>query len=366
MRKYAVLVACVALCLAAGCKKQKETGNDTQAEPAAKTTEPSPPAPATAPAAQPEQPKAASAQDKVEFYQGCIAALNARDWDKFGGCYAEDTETNFVDAEDGQLKGRADTVDKGSKVMADAFPDIKVTPQVILQSGDKIAAITFLSGTQTKPLKASGGELPPTNKKVGLYSLHLVQLASDKLEVAKSWSVMDEASFAGQLGLIEAPHRPAEAKGFADKPTVVTGDPEGAAEKANAVAYKKALDGLEKHDFKAWLDLLADSAVLHDAAMPGESNKKKSEAFAKEVAKGFPDGKVEPVDVWAAGDYVVAVSRHTGTNKGPMPSMHIKKPTNKPVSFTRANIMRFENGKVVESWSFWNSGSVAQQLGLGS
>src|SRR4029079_19430399 len=64
------------------------------------------------------------------------------------------------------------------------------------------------------------------------------------------------------------------------------------------------------------------------------------------------------------GDYVVAVVKNSGTNKGAMPSMGLKKPTNKPMSFTGADVVKMANGKGVESWSFYNAAAIAMQLGL--
>lgn len=365
MTKFTVLSTCGALALSlalVGCKKEKDKAADKPAETeqAAKTAE-TPPQPE--PVTPPEPAKPATGEEKVKFYQDCIAALNAKDWDKFGACYSEDTQTSFVDQADGELKGRADTIEKGAKVMADAFPDLKVTPQIILQSGDKIACVQLLTGTHTKALKATGGELPATDKKVGVYSLHMVELTPGKLEIAKSSQVMDEGSFAGQLGLYPGPHRPAADKGFADQTIIAIGDPEGEKEKANLALHQSARDAFAKRDLKGMFAIWADDARVTDMAMPGESNKKKAEAFAKELFKGFPDAKGEMIDLWAAGDYVLAVSNNTGKNTGPMPTLKIKKPTGKSIQFTEASITRFENGKAVESWNFRNGMTLAAQLG---
>jgi predicted ester cyclase len=364
MKKPLVLLGAGALALglaAAACKKEEKKQSEATGDPAARTAETTQPPAETPP--EPAAPKAPTAEEKVKFYQDCTDALNAKDWDKFGSCYAEDVETVFVDQTDGELKSRAEMLEKGAKVMAGAFPDLKLTPQIILQNGDKVASIIFMSGTHTEPLRATGGELPPTKKKIGVYSLHVVQLAPDKLEVIRSWQLMDEATLAGQLGLYKGPHRPAVEKGFADQPIVVVSQPDSAVEKANLEQHKQAAAAFEKRDIKGMMDSWADDAKMMDMAMPSESDRKKAEAFTKELFKGFPDAKSEPVDVWTAGDYVVSINRNTGTNKGPMPSMKIKKPTGKSINFTQASIVRVENGKVVQGWGFWNSMALVSQLG---
>lgn len=362
MKKPLVLLGAGALALglaAAACKKEEKKQSEAT-DPAAKTTDTAPPA---EPPAEPPAPKGPTAEDKVKFYQDCTTALNAKDWDKFGACYAEDVETVFVDQTDGELKSRAEMLEKGAKVMAGAFPDLQLTPQLIMQNGDKIASIIFMSGTHTEPLRATGGELPPTKKKIGVYSLHVVQLAPDKLEVIRSWQLTDEASIAGQLGLFKGPHAPAADKGFADQPIVVVSDPASEKEKANLEAHEKAEEAFEKRDAAAMMAMWADGATMMDMPGGAKIDAKRAEAGTKELWKGFPDAKSEKIDVWTAGDYVLSISRNSGTNKGPMPSMKLKKPTGKQVSFTEATIVKVENGKLVEGWSFWNSMALMTQLG---
>ena len=80
--------------------------------------------------------------------------------------------------------------------------------------------------------------------------------------------------------------------------------------------------------------------------------------------KAFPDAKLVPLSIWGAGDYVVAVGRFEGTNKGPMAAMGIKKATGKSVSVRYLDIARWEGGKVQEEWLFYNGMAMAGQLGM--
>ena len=107
-----------------------------------------------------------------------------------------------------------------------------------------------------------------------------------------------------------------------------------------------------------------DKAVMHDYGMAKDTDKKTSAKMMAEVSKAFPDAKGEVIDIWGAGEYVVAVVKNSGTNKGPMPSIKLKKPTGKPMSFTGGDVVKMANGKAVESWSFYNAMAIAQQLGL--
>jgi len=360
MTAHKILVACgaLALCLGAtACKKEEKKAEEpATGDPAATAAQPTP-----EPAPPPEPPKTLTAEEKVKLYQDCIGAFNAKDWEKVKGCYSDDAEAEFVDTME-TVKG-PEAIAKGSKEFSDAFPDLKSQPQLILQNGDKVAAILLLTGTHEKPLVGPDGEIPATNKKIGLFTFHMIQLAADKPVIKKEWYVYDQSSFMGQLGLHKAPHRPATTEGAA-QPTVVLGNPEGATEKANLEAHRKSHELFEKRDIKGHLDIWADNAKIIDTAMPGDFTKKKAEGFLKGLFAGFPDAKSEPIDTWAAGDYVLVMQKNSGTNTGPMPAMGLKKPTGKAMSFTGVYVTRFENGKAVEGWDFYNGMAIALQLGL--
>src|SRR5687767_1426953 len=132
MIKRVAIVGTAALLLSASaCKKEKAKPKAEPAKPdtaAGKTTD------STKPAA--DMPKLDTGDDKVAFYRGCMDALNAKDWDKFGKCWAEDAEMDHRDSGMRVAKGPAQIIED-TKIFTDAFPDLKITPMVILQNGDK-------------------------------------------------------------------------------------------------------------------------------------------------------------------------------------------------------------------------------------
>jgi len=105
--------------------------------------------------------------------------------------------------------------------------------------------------------------------------------------------------------------------------------------------------------------------VIHDMAMPADQSAKESLAGMQEFFKAFPDAKLSPESLWAAGSYVVAAGRLTATNKGPAPAMGIKRPTGKALSIQYLDVTRWENGKLQEEWMFYDGAAFARQLGLG-
>jgi predicted ester cyclase len=204
--------------------------------------------------------------------------------------------------------------------------------------------------------------VPVTKKKIGIQELFIWEIDPARGVVAKEWVFIDTSTLIGQLGLADLPHRPAAAKPTGEPEVVIAKNDD--AEKANLDLHKKGIEAWNKKDVKGLDAMVDDKAVNHDIGGPKDMDKKKASAFMAEILKAFPDSKGEVVDSFAAGDYVVAMTKNTGTNKGPMPSMKLKKPTGKSLAFTGGDVVKYQGGKAVESWSFYNSATIAGQLGL--
>jgi predicted ester cyclase len=360
MMKRIALLGCLALLGGqAACKKEKKGADDKTpaTDPTAgKTTEPTPDTPP-----QPEKPKLDTAEDKVAFYKACTGHMNAKHWDKFGACYTDSATFEHVDGGMPATSGR-DAIVASLKDMATAYPDFTITPTMTLVNGNKLASAGVYTGTNSGPMKGPGGEMPATNKKVGVWYLSVVEIDPAAGGVAKEWLFSDMGTMMGQLGMHKMPVRAVAEKPAGEETVVIAKDDD--AEKANVEAYKKGLDAFMKKDTKTMMAMWDDKAVMHDYGAPKDMDKKSSQKMMGEVLKAFPDAKGEIVDIWGAGEYVVAIVKNTGTNKGPMPSMGLKKATNKPMAFTGADVVKMANGKAVESWSFYNGMAIAQQLGM--
>lgn len=358
--KRIALLGCLALLGGqAACKKDKKGAEDKTpaTDPTAgKTTEAT-----DTPPPQPEKPKLDTAEDKVAFFKACTDHMNAKDWEKFGACYTESATFEHVDSGMPATTGR-DAIVASLKDMAAAYPDLAITPTMTLVNGNKIASVGVFAGTNSGAMKSPEGEMPATNKKVGVWYFSMVEVDPAAGGVSKESLFSDMGTMMGQLGMHKMPHRAAVDKPTGEPTVVIAKDDD--AEKANVEAYKKNLEAFNKKDTKAMMAMWDAKAVMHDYGSPADSDMKKSMKMMAEIQKAFPDAKGEIVDIWGAGEYVVAVMKNTGTNKGPMPSMGLKKPTNKPMSFTGADVIKVTNGKAVESWSFYNAMAIAQQLGM--
>ena len=140
----------VALLALAACQRQEPA-----ASPPVAGTEPAPVAeaapPSAAPAPAPVALPPATPEERVKFFQACWASFNAKDWQKFQGCYAEAASSEQVDMGFPTATGRSAIVEKSAKQYAAAFPDgtgeAQLTPSRLAGIG---ASVFEHSSTQTR------------------------------------------------------------------------------------------------------------------------------------------------------------------------------------------------------------------------
>ena len=109
-------------------------------------------------------------------------------------------------------------------------------------------------------------------------------------------------------------------------------------------------------------EVFAEDYVRHDsrstAAPPGPAGQK---AIADDFRAAFPDLRVVVDMVFGEGDFVVGRWTATGTHTGAWGTVE---PTGRSVTFSAANLYRFENGKVVEIWNHRDDLGLREQLGV--
>jgi predicted ester cyclase len=109
-------------------------------------------------------------------------------------------------------------------------------------------------------------------------------------------------------------------------------------------------------------EVFAEDYVRHDfrstPAVPGPAGQKK---IADDFRAAFPDLRVTVDLVFGEEDWVVGRWTATGTNLG---SWGATEPTGRRVTFSAANIYRFENGKVAEIWNHRDDLGLQEQLGV--
>jgi steroid delta-isomerase-like uncharacterized protein len=124
--------------------------------------------------------------------------INAHDIDAFGEFLAED----FVEHED--LPGGGAPTSEGVKdffrMQIAAFPDLAMTPQDVVDGGDKVVARVRFTGTH----KGEFMGLPATGRSVDVQLIDIMRFEDDGL-VHEHWGVFDAMAMMQQLGVGQGP-----------------------------------------------------------------------------------------------------------------------------------------------------------------
>lgn len=118
--------------------------------------------------------------------------LNAHDVDAFGDLLADD----FVEHE--ELPG-GDATSEGVKaffrMQIAAFPDLAMTPEDVIDGGDKVVARVRFTGTHRGEFMG----MPATGRSVDVQVIDIMRCADDGL-VHEHWGVFDAMAMMRQLG----------------------------------------------------------------------------------------------------------------------------------------------------------------------
>lgn len=317
------------------------------------------PAPAEKPA---EPPKPVwTAEQSVQKYQACWDQFNRKDWAAFRSCYGPAITVEAVDSGRPVMSG-LDAAVKDAQDFAAMFPDGMGSVQLVLASKDAVAGLAVITGTHGGPMPAGpdGKPIPATNKKVGYIMSVVVDLADGA--VVKERQYADNTTLLAQIGAIKAPSRPVMAAGAA-APTVVVSTGSDA-ERANVEIFRANMAAFNAHDQKTLASMNAADSVFHDYTQPKDMTSADNINGLVQLFKGFPDAMLEAASMWGAGDYVVTEGTFSGTNKGAVPMMGIKKATGKAAKVRFLEITKIEAGKIKEDWLVFDSMAFAAQLGL--
>lgn len=79
-----------------------------------------------------------------------------------------------------------------------AFPDLKMTAELLVAEGDLVTVVWVARGTNT----GTGNGLPATGKSAALRGITIWRIVDGKIR--EEWSAFDQLSFLRQLGLLPA------------------------------------------------------------------------------------------------------------------------------------------------------------------
>jgi steroid delta-isomerase-like uncharacterized protein len=140
--------------------------------------------------------------DLKEKTRNAIELFNERRLDEWMKDFTDDAE--LVSPLAGRLKGR-DAIKAWFAQSIETYPDIKVTPQRILNDANVIVLEYTITGTNSGPIHLPTGDvLPPTNKKIEIAAVD-VATNDANARVISIHQYFDVASALQQLGLMPAP-----------------------------------------------------------------------------------------------------------------------------------------------------------------
>jgi steroid delta-isomerase-like uncharacterized protein len=122
--------------------------------------------------------------------------INAGDIGGFGALLADD----FVDHE--ELPGLAPTRDGVTaffRMYIAAFPDLRMVPEDVIASGDKVVARVRATGTH----KGAFMGMPPTGRRIEVQLIDIIRFGDDG-RAREHWGVFDQLAMMQQLGAIPA------------------------------------------------------------------------------------------------------------------------------------------------------------------
>lgn len=128
-----------------------------------------------------------------------------------------------------------------------------------------------------------------------------------------------------------------------------------------AIAERFCQEVWGRGDLKAADELLAEEFVDHNPFPEQGPGREGHKQVLSHFRSAFPDLRLTTEDVIAEGDKVVLRYSARGTHSGDLMGIPA---TGKRVLMAGIEILRIDQGKIVERWSYDNELSVMQQLGV--
>jgi steroid delta-isomerase-like uncharacterized protein len=321
---------------------------------------PPPPVASAAPAPPPVETPAPPAPPKASLAELQQTTLKAyvdgfTDAKKVASLYAEDAQLWIPGTP--EVKGR-EAILGYTQSQLDSSSNVKFGFNRQWIKGDTIVVEWTATGTQTKEWMG----VPASEKPWGVTGASILTFNQDGL-IAKDHRYFDFSTVLSQLGASKQ-----KARGIPALPTAVeTHTAKGDAQEEKEVEWAKSLNAaFDKHDSKAFLDMLTDETLYDDATMPTQmKGKAGAKQFFESFTKAFPDLKIEAGRILAVEDFVIQEYAINGTHKAALTGPQGTIPaTKKPINLHSLDIQHLKDGKLAHGWTYANGFEFATQLGL--
>ena len=130
---------------------------------------------------------------------------------------------------------------------------------------------------------------------------------------------------------------------------------------ANKAIVRQFVERVQNGGDLAALDVLAAPGYVNHSAPPGvPSDREGLKQLTALFRTAFPDGRMTIEEMVAEGDRVATRKTFRGTHQGALLDLP---PTGRAVVITLLDLVRLEDGQVVESWSMADEVGMLRQLG---
>lgn len=132
----------------------------------------------------------------------------------------------------------------------------------------------------------------------------------------------------------------------------------------NIDTFTRWIEAHRAHDLDTLVTFLTDDVRIQSAAgadMPPAKGKDEARHHWQTIYNTFPDFRMDAVDLTSDGDTLFAEISHGGTMEGPMGP---KEPTGRNYRTNGAFRFDFTEGKIKSILSYWDTATMAKQLGL--
>jgi predicted ester cyclase len=133
-------------------------------------------------------------------------------------------------------------------------------------------------------------------------------------------------------------------------------------EKQNEATLRRFIEEADKGNYAAWREICAPDYQSHFPSNAKPISLEEHIQANRAFPAAFPDFRHTIDDIVAQGDKVVFRGTLRGTHKGSFMGLA---PTGKTFEFTAMGMARFQDGKIVETWTESNLMGLLRQLGMG-
>jgi steroid delta-isomerase-like uncharacterized protein len=128
----------------------------------------------------------------------------------------------------------------------------------------------------------------------------------------------------------------------------------------NREKVRRLFAGMDRGDVEVIEGLVAHQFVDHDPLPEMPEGREGLKALLGMMKAAFPDAQTQIVDMVVDGDKVAVRTQMRGTNRGEFMGMPA---TGKRVMLERMDIVRFEDGLIVEHWGLIDMPALLMLLG---